>query len=198
VAAADIVLAPEIQVLAERVLVVERRIDERFHVLKESTALALASNEKRLDGMNAFREALSDQVARSMTRLETEASLSTLNNQLSVEIGNLREKLDQAMKPPYVIWGLLFSIALAGVSGVWMVTTLKIEASTTPAMLGLQAVNANQEVQDKRLASLEISARASESEIGTLRVQITRLNVWADFLHARGFPEQPGPPMKQP
>lgn len=48
--------------------------ERRFELTDRATAVALAANEKRLDGMNEFRQTLADQTASFLPRAEFEES----------------------------------------------------------------------------------------------------------------------------
>ena len=60
---------------------------EKFSALKDSMELSRQSMEKRLEGMNEFREALKDQTAKFITRNEHEAMMNNYNK----DIRELRE-----------------------------------------------------------------------------------------------------------
>jgi hypothetical protein len=75
--------------LKEKIADVEKRGDEKlesaqklndakFKHIEEDTAKALASNDKRLDGMNEFRNTLKDQSAKFATKDELEPRLKQL------------------------------------------------------------------------------------------------------------------------
>ena len=53
--------------------VLERTIGEKFLWLERSTQTVASVMEKRLDGMNEFRDALKDQMSRMATRTELES-----------------------------------------------------------------------------------------------------------------------------
>lgn len=54
------------------IMEVDRRYEQRFVAQERATAIALAANEKRLDGMNEFRLTLSDQARQFLPRIEGE------------------------------------------------------------------------------------------------------------------------------
>jgi hypothetical protein len=54
--------------------------DTRFQNIKEATEKALASNDKRLDGMNEFRDTLKDQATRFPSKDELEPRLKSLED----------------------------------------------------------------------------------------------------------------------
>jgi hypothetical protein len=57
-------------------------IDTRLSAQEKATEVAYVAMNRRLEGMNEFRETLRDQAARLATRTELEASLSTVNSEL--------------------------------------------------------------------------------------------------------------------
>jgi hypothetical protein len=73
----------EIQILRDHYDTViasnELRHEERVATDKEAVRLALMANEKRLDGMNEFRQALTDQSNMMITRHESESSHNSLS-----------------------------------------------------------------------------------------------------------------------
>ncbi len=68
---------------------------------------------------------------------------------------------------------------------------------TVAAELILDRAHLNERMRanESSLAKHEIDYHVEMAEINTM---ITRLNVWADFLQAKVFPNTPVPPMKQP
>lgn len=65
----------------------DKRYQERFIAQKEAVDKALASNDRRLDGMNEFRATLKDQQLLFITKAEVE----TKYEYLAKEIAGLRE-----------------------------------------------------------------------------------------------------------
>jgi hypothetical protein len=122
---------------------------------REALTLALSSNDKRLDGMNEFRAALSDQSARMITRQEfdnTRSALLEKNDQLKAiqeerfdsELKPIAHRLDQVGKPNWMLLISCVSIFFVMVTGVWLVIGLKIDATVAPLSLGLAEVRATQ------------------------------------------------------
>lgn len=62
-------------------------VDARFCAIEKATAIANTSMDKRLEGMNEFREALKDQSA----KLATRAELDVAQKAIEVELRGLRE-----------------------------------------------------------------------------------------------------------
>ena len=61
--------------------------DEKFKNIDKANALAYQSMEKRLEGMNEFRDTLKDQASKFVTRTELESSLKEMNGSIrSLEI----------------------------------------------------------------------------------------------------------------
>ena len=61
--------------------------DSKFEALDRANIVAYASMEKRLEGMNEFRDTLRDQAARFITRTE----LDTVKERIDADIRVLRE-----------------------------------------------------------------------------------------------------------
>ena len=57
---------------------------EKFKALEKSTESARSAMEKRLDGMNEFRETLKDQAAKFVTRSELEILLERINEDVRI------------------------------------------------------------------------------------------------------------------
>jgi hypothetical protein len=56
--------------LVERHTALKELIETKFEAIKEATDKALKSNDKRLEGMNEFRDSLKDQTKLYATRIE--------------------------------------------------------------------------------------------------------------------------------
>ena len=54
-------------------------VDEKFRVIEAQTKEARETMDKRLEGMNEFRTALSDQAGRFVTRTELDLILDRIN-----------------------------------------------------------------------------------------------------------------------
>lgn len=160
---------------------------------REALTLALSSNDKRLDGMNEFRAALSDQSARMITRQEfdnTRSALLEKNDQLKAiqeerfnsELKPIAHRLDQYGKPNWMLLISCVSIFFVMITGVWLVIGLKIDATVAPMSLGLAEVRATQVTntgvirtqQNAILASTEADA-ASRSDRAQLNERVRSL-----------------------
>jgi hypothetical protein len=73
--------------LSEHNLNLKEFINEKFTNLEKQTELTRASMEKRLEGMNEFRDALRDQTSKFITRTEHEAMMHNYDK----DIRELRE-----------------------------------------------------------------------------------------------------------
>ena len=73
-------------------------IDDKFNALDKANILAYQSMEKRLNGMNEFRDTLKDQASRFITRVELEVYMEKFNSNIkSLELSRamLEGKADQ-------------------------------------------------------------------------------------------------------
>ncbi len=68
--------------LSARLEALDRRIEEAFKTRDTALGVALEAATRRLDGMNEFRAALTDQSARMQTRTESEVLNSTIREKL--------------------------------------------------------------------------------------------------------------------
>jgi len=66
--------------------------EKRIEALEKATCVATATMDRRLAGMNEFREAMSDMSSRMATRTEMQLRV----DQLSVDISDLRKSRDIA------------------------------------------------------------------------------------------------------
>jgi hypothetical protein len=153
---------------------------------REALRSSISSNDKRLEGMNEFRAALSDQSARMITRQEfdnTRSSLLEKNEQLKVaqdarftsEFKPVVGRLEQIGKPNWTLMISAISIFFVMITGVWLVIGLKIDATVAPLSLGLAqaeaTLTANTSIiraqQDATLASTQADtiSRADRSQL---------------------------------
>lgn len=76
----------------------KEHIESRLTALEQATTIAAHAMDKRLDGMNEFREALKDQASRMATRQEVEDKMAAVERDLRElrEFRNMmRGKADQ-------------------------------------------------------------------------------------------------------
>jgi hypothetical protein len=123
--------------LSIRVAVLAATCDERFKAQEHALGVALAANEKRLDGLNEFRAALTDQSLRMMTRSEALASADNAATQIRSEVASLRDRVDRHDEPDYLLWGVVVTALVGLAAGLWMVIGLKIDQATAPLALQL-------------------------------------------------------------
>jgi len=60
----------------------EKHFESRIEALEKATGVAAVAMERRLDGMNEFRDTLRDQAARFATRDEVNLRINTLNDEV--------------------------------------------------------------------------------------------------------------------
>ena len=63
---------------------------EKFSNLEKSTELARLSMEKRLEGMNEFRDTLRDQASKFITRAELNVMVSKFDQEIARLIADIR------------------------------------------------------------------------------------------------------------
>jgi hypothetical protein len=80
--------------IEQRLEDLERCLDAKFHYIEDSTTLAKDSMERRLDGMNEFRETLRDQSATMLSRAEFDA----YHNRLMAENSASHERIEKDMR----------------------------------------------------------------------------------------------------
>lgn len=184
------------------VLQLERRLEDRFAFTENATSKAFEANNERLHTMNEMRSAMADQSALKITRTEAMAAIGAIDERTRVAMANMGSKLDAVMRPNFMLWMAFGSVLCSLFTGLWWVGSLRIDASTTPAMLGIQELRARIEGLDRRAGITEDAIRVNSAKffdaIAVINSEITRLNVWSDFMHAKTFPGSPVPPMKQP
>jgi hypothetical protein len=150
----------------------EERHQQTIESQREALAVALASNDKRLDAMNEFRAALSDQAARMITRTEYDSNKTAMlekaelqkieqDNKYESSIKPIVERLDKIGKPNWMVIISFLSVFFVMITGVWLVIGLKIDATVGPLQLGL-ATQAGSTMADTTLVrSLQIASSAS-------------------------------------
>jgi len=61
----------------------EKHFESRLAALEKATTVAAATMDKRLDGMNEFRDTLKDQASRFVTRDELDVKLTSIADRVS-------------------------------------------------------------------------------------------------------------------
>jgi hypothetical protein len=165
--------------------------DERYRqtaeAQREALALARSSNDKRLDGMNEFRAALSDQSAGMITRQEFDSTRATLldkNDQLKhaqdsrfdAELKPIASRLEQIGKPNWMLLVSFVSIFFVMITGVWLVIGLKIDATVGPMSLDLAEVKAIQATDTAVIRTQQNLTSASMEADATSRTDRAQLN----------------------
>jgi len=102
------------EVLIARIEALREYTDTRFKAQEDATERARASMEKRLDGMNEFRDTLKDQGATFITKTEHSAWCDRVSK-LELSKATLEGKADQKSVTTALIIALI-GIALAVIS----------------------------------------------------------------------------------
>ena len=111
----------ELHRLADAVKALDTYTRDRFNWLEESTNKLATNMDRRLDGMNEFRGALTDQSALYATRKEMEALHQVIESDLRV-LRDSRAKLEGSASQNSVLVALAFAAAgvLIGVVNILM------------------------------------------------------------------------------
>jgi hypothetical protein len=172
--------------------------EQRDETRMEALRVALAANEKRLDAMNEIRQALSDQSGRMVTRQESESAIDvvaerleqnrvSLETRLEVVTKPLAERMEQnrvsmeariesITRPKWTLMASLFSICLVLITGAWVLTGLKVDASVAPIALLLEQVKTQVGLDTERLHTLENVTAGSSQADATSRTDRNQLN----------------------
>jgi len=165
----------------------EERHQQVAEAQREALAIARASNDKRLDGMNEFRAALSDQSAGMITRQEFDNARSALlekHDQLkhaqdarfAADLKPITSRLEQIGKPNWMLLISFVSIFFVMVTGVWLVIGLKIDAEVGPLSLDLAEVKATQTGNTAIIRAQQNATSASMEADATSRTDRAQLN----------------------
>jgi hypothetical protein len=165
----------------------EARHEQRVLADQEFVRAALSSNDKRLDSMNEFRAALTDQSSRMLTRTEFEASRAALadkhdelrdfiDHRVNSEIAPIRERMELIGKPNWALMVSVVSIFLVMIAGVWLVIGLRIDAEVQPVSLGLTALQATHTAESAALTNATLMESTSAQDHATSRADRAQLN----------------------
>jgi hypothetical protein len=99
------------EALAERLMALERMIKDRFEVADAAIALASRSMEKRLDGMNEFRESLRDQAARMVPKSEFDIVAGKIQEDIKILMKSRAELEGKASQQALL---LVLAVAMSG------------------------------------------------------------------------------------
>jgi len=173
----------------------DKMYEQRHENDKNTLAFALESLDKRLNGMNEFRAALSDQATRMVPRDEyderhnslcekMELGLDAVNEKLTDQllvlenktnhaVAPLAEKMEQIGRPNWTIITSFLSIAGISIAGLWLVIGLKIDNSNQPFSLEIGQLKAN---TASYVTSITDQKNNRDRQISDLQSAITRLS----------------------
>lgn len=180
-------IASEREAMRLALAAIELRNKERIETDREAVQLALKANEKRLDGMNEFRQALTDQSNLMITRKESETSRDTLNerleqtrmvleNKINADMDGLIIKVDQFGRPNWPLMVSVLSIFLVVLGGVWLIIGLKIDSELNPLALSLQEMKVVRAGGTEKLNALIADAAASTQADAASRADRAEMN----------------------
>ena len=183
-----------------RIQAVEKLMEQRFTLSEKARDLALDANNKRLDGMNEFRQSLSDSAKMNITRTEVDTQFNAI-----------REKVEQITKPNWLMMVGIVSLLLTMVTGVWIVIGLKIDTSTGPMEARVAAMTTSTEntrvlvgTLTERVNVLRNDAATTKASMAEIESQFCASDVVRNLMHAsdmrmvsmlwrKQFPDAPYP-----
>lgn len=99
------------EALAERLMALERLVDQRFEASDMALDRAREAMENRLNGMNEFLAALTDQANRTLPRLEYDAQHSKIVEDIKILMKSKSELEGKASQQALM---LVLAVALTG------------------------------------------------------------------------------------
>jgi len=105
--------------MAQETVPLRRYVEMLIGNVKESVKTAYASMEKRLEGMNEFRDTLKDQASKFVTRDEMNAKFDALDKQVD-DLRMSKATLDGKASQQAVTTALMISLAgiILGIIGI--------------------------------------------------------------------------------
>lgn len=96
--------------------------EARVQAVEKGTSLARGELERRLEGMNEFREQLRDQASRFITRDEVEQKISLAESRVNGRLDLIESHLATATKGK-ISWGVATAITLLSGAVVALITS---------------------------------------------------------------------------
>lgn len=103
-------------------------VDNRIYALEKATDLAARTLEKRLEGMNEFREALKNQAALFVTRNEMKIQLDKIDDDIRM-LREAKAMLEGKASQLYVTITLIISLLGLFISFVLILTKIRTVVS---------------------------------------------------------------------
>lgn len=180
----------------------EKFYQQRYDFDQNATKAALEANDKRLNSMNEFRLALSDQTSRMITRQEVMALVDAMQergglardnmgSRLEAKIVPLEQRVNQFGKTNWPLLVSFSSLLFVAMSVLWLVFGLKIDTATAPLTLTVEALKSQWSsltVQtSERIANREAQVREINRQLSTLStdLQVARQDL-ASFKATQG------------
>lgn len=163
------------------------RVQQSLDTMREGLAMARDGNNRRFDQMGEFRNAITDQVNRMISRQEFEflrdsnndkadEARRTIDARFDSELKPINSRLDQIGRPNWALMASIASIFLVMVSGFWVGIGLKIEAAVSPVTLDVAQVHTTVGLDADRLRQLEMLTSNSTAADAGSRQDRTQLN----------------------
>lgn len=143
-------------------------VKQRDELRADALKIALATNDRRLDGMNEFRQALNDQGMQMITRQESEAGRLIMGERVEQNRVSTELRIEMLTRPKWTLMLSLFSICLVLVTGAWVVTGLKVDSSVAPVALLSEQTKVQVAGSADRMRILETtSATSTQADVAS-------------------------------
>jgi hypothetical protein len=164
----------------------DARVQQALDTMREALSMARDGNNRRFDQMGEFRNAITDQVNRMISRQEFEflrdsnnekadEARRTIDARFDSELKPVNARLDQIGRPNWALMASIASIFLVMVGGFWVGIGLKIEAAVSPQTLDVAQLHTTVGIDSDRLRSLEMltsNSTAADAQSRQDRIQL--------------------------
>jgi hypothetical protein len=168
--------ADDVAELKQRLDILNTLVNERFAAHQTALNLALSANDKRLEGLNEFRQSLSDQTSHYPTRNEVEVMISGLRSDSYSNLAPLQVKVDAMGKPNIVMMIALVGTLFSVVSASWVIIGLKIDSTNLPVQVAIQSEKIDAEQLNDRMRAAEGMITQSNQADSVSRADRAQLN----------------------
>lgn len=149
-----------------RIDALERLYEQKFDAAQRAIDVANAANDKRLDGMNEFRNSLNDTTNKMMTRVEALTVLEAASTKTNSELSIVRDRLEETLRPNYPLMIGIMSVAATVLAGVWLIVGLKIDATITPNGMAIVSLQEHNRHIDGQLTSVDkMAGESSQADL---------------------------------
>lgn len=183
---------PTLEMLALALESQRQYFESKFESSEEALRVAMAANDARLHGMNEFRQSLSDQSSKMMSRVEAIATIQAVDARNISEVNTIREKIEAMGKPNWVLLTSVISIVFVMVTGIWLIIGLKMDSTVAPVVADTSGIRAKvdsmgtvqMQIAD-RLNSLRNEVIANKASLAEIETQFCASDIVRNLMHAQ-------------